>query len=448
MRRPPKKRPPRRTEPSPAAETAALRAELARLQRLLALGAANPDPLGAFFGGLLDSDHRRAQWNTFAYRQKKADWVDALADEVVDLVWHDINRPADECLEILLKNFDFTVNKRAYVLSRIILYWTSYQARLGDFDILPYVEKFGRVAGSWGGFEFTWAEGIAHLAARGREEQARALLAEHQRVYNLKALDEYLPAAAFARRCGLANERIERSAELYEIIRRSVEDQRADKVFPGRTVALVGNGPGELGRGRGREIDDHEVVVRLNTYNTAPKYHRDYGARTDAWAVLLNYGSAKMPDYSNLKYLLLAQFPEEQRLKPEDVDFFLSCVRDGKEILCFSPAARRRCALELPKVPSSGLLTAALLKAVNPGRFTASDIYGMSFAEPARNAAPGWTHYDGFENSHATFSRIYKRVGWSGPDEYRAELADEYLRLQFHDLEREKDYFGRLFGRD
>jgi hypothetical protein len=55
------------------------------------------------------------------------------------------------------------------------------------------------------------------------------------------------------------------------------------KIKPG-SVALVGNGTSLLGKGYGIEIDDHDVVVRMNAAPTA-EYEEDVGSRTD-WRVL------------------------------------------------------------------------------------------------------------------------------------------------------------------
>ena len=54
-------------------------------------------------------------------------------------------------------------------------------------------------------------------------------------------------------------------------------------IFPEGKIAVVGNGPCELGQGRGAEIDAHPTVIRCNNFVLAG-YEADYGARATHWA--------------------------------------------------------------------------------------------------------------------------------------------------------------------
>jgi hypothetical protein len=49
------------------------------------------------------------------------------------------------------------------------------------------------------------------------------------------------------------------------------------------SIAIVGNGPNEIGRGKGAEIDSHDVVVRCNNYEISDAYREDYGVKTTHW---------------------------------------------------------------------------------------------------------------------------------------------------------------------
>lgn len=60
--------------------------------------------------------------------------------------------------------------------------------------------------------------------------------------------------------------------------RRSISRQQASSYFAGRTVAIVGSGPG-VARNAPGIVDAHEVVVRVNNYKLVP----GAGARTDVF---------------------------------------------------------------------------------------------------------------------------------------------------------------------
>ena len=55
------------------------------------------------------------------------------------------------------------------------------------------------------------------------------------------------------------------------------------KFPPLEKVAVIGNGPTELGKGTGPHIDSFEGVVRCNNYRLDGEFAKDYGTRTTHW---------------------------------------------------------------------------------------------------------------------------------------------------------------------
>lgn len=49
-----------------------------------------------------------------------------------------------------------------------------------------------------------------------------------------------------------------------------------------KSIAIVGNGSSHLHKGRGCEIDEHDVVVRFNNFKING-FEADYGSKTDIW---------------------------------------------------------------------------------------------------------------------------------------------------------------------
>lgn len=72
---------------------------------------------------------------------------------------------------------------------------------------------------------------------------------------------------------------------LYALKRFDANEERFREYITGKAVAVVGNSPCELGLGKGREIDDHDIVIRFNNYVIDDKTVSDYGAKENVWAL-------------------------------------------------------------------------------------------------------------------------------------------------------------------
>ncbi|MBU2925113.1 glycosyltransferase family 29 protein [Colwellia sp. 1_MG-2023] len=84
-----------------------------------------------------------------------------------------------------------------------------------------------------------------------------------------------------------------------QVIRQSVIHKHEEFLayIKGKSIAIVGNSPSELGKGHGKEIDSYDVVIRFNNYSTEAKYADDYGRKVNVWAITpgiesLNYQEA------------------------------------------------------------------------------------------------------------------------------------------------------------
>ncbi|MCL2704748.1 MAG: glycosyltransferase family 29 protein [Spirochaetaceae bacterium] len=65
-------------------------------------------------------------------------------------------------------------------------------------------------------------------------------------------------------------------------IYQSLLNRSFEKLVAGKSIAIVGNGPQQIGKGTGKEIDTHDIVIRFNNFKIAG-YENDYGTRTDIW---------------------------------------------------------------------------------------------------------------------------------------------------------------------
>lgn len=112
---------------------------------------------------------------------------------------------------------------------------------------------------------------------------------------DLEDLYRFLNICNFATKHGFNQLEIEKSARIF----RKFEDTRKKQILyhllKGKTVALVGNGPYEIGKKSGKEIDAHDIVIRMNNY-VIEGFEEDYGKRTDIW--IYGFGGKDIEDKS------------------------------------------------------------------------------------------------------------------------------------------------------
>ena len=121
---------------------------------------------------------------------------------------------------------------------------------------------------------------ISSLMELKKEERAQSTLRAYVKKYGKKDIHVVYPAALLAERLGISNEKIHKAAVICEVILQN--ENLLETYFAGKSVAVVGSGPYESGKGRGDEIDRHDVVVRFNDYRT-DRFAQDYGKKANVW---------------------------------------------------------------------------------------------------------------------------------------------------------------------
>lgn len=162
------------------------------------------------------------------------------------------------------------------------------------------------------------------------------------------------------------------------------------------SICVVGNSPCDLGRGLGKTIDGHAVVIRFNNFSTAPEYSQDYGTKTDVWC--------RSPSYRHINRrsgfkpaLTLAVAPLQWRIENgQDMPIEYMSRNDPLDVAPVEliVATAVRCGAP----PSSGILTLAWVESILGGLdgvsscgFELTDQQnGLNhyFRNPERNKAP------------------------------------------------------------
>ncbi len=181
-------------------------------------------------------------------------------------------------------------------------------------------------------------------------------------------------------------------------------------------IAIVGNGPQELGRGLGAQIDSHGMVVRFNTYSTAFPQSHDYGTKTDLWVRMPATGYVKTEMENACQNVMVTGVNRLNRSTSlwdwADVE-----IQAGRQIAFVPKDPYYELIEKLGMIPTAGLLLAYMLYRetgpVDPAR-----IFGCSFAEDmpveagaayhhSDTAAASGSRHD-FDVEHAFFQTIRK----------------------------------------
>ncbi len=127
-----------------------------------------------------------------------------------------------------------------------------------------------------------WLIYICVLLENGEQDLARDILHRYCLAHGAKLIENYLPIARFALQNGVVSENIKKAALVHDCFARNQGNKLLERLLKGKSVAIVGNGPSEIGTGRGAEIDSHDIVIRFNNYVTEG-FEADYGRKTDIW---------------------------------------------------------------------------------------------------------------------------------------------------------------------
>ena len=123
----------------------------------------------------------------------------------------------------------------------------------------------------------------ACLLESGNFDEAKRVLFKYLMLDNdIEKIANYLPVSKLAFDMGVHSALIDYAAGIFE----KFENSRREKTFinfiKDKKIAIVGNGPQEIGKNKGAEIDAHDVVIRFNKFKL-DGYESDYGIKTDVW---------------------------------------------------------------------------------------------------------------------------------------------------------------------
>jgi len=181
-----------------------------------------------------------------------------------------------------------------------------------------------------------------------------------------------------------------------------------NKLIDNKTVALVGNAQSLFDYQYGSEIDDHQVVIRIN--DTAIYYDNTrltHGTKNTIWALWDEYRFiTSQPQYRGPRtdeFFYKGKYHKLNLIgSTADKGFELNKTEFGLDI-------KQRCKKELGN-PSAGLICLYLLNEYNPKYVT---VYGFDFKETKTFSAKENTvdenRYDSFYRHNFKFEEQYAK---------------------------------------
>ncbi len=216
---------------------------------------------------------------------------------------------------------------------------------------------------------------ISFWLLMNEEDKAKEVLHLYLKKWKLKDIETILPVANLAYKYGYSNTIIEKSSFVFEKFKESEINEEFKNFVKNKKVAIVGNGPQELGTNNGEKIDNYDVVIRFNDATKYKNNIEDYGSKTN---ILSRYQGSVFPTES---YELLAH--------AEDiyfVGFWLKTIedlykytKDGNKICYFPHKDLFKQNVDL-NTPTTGVQYLWWIKNINPN-FSIDDCYGFSFKE-------------------------------------------------------------------
>lgn len=125
-----------------------------------------------------------------------------------------------------------------------------------------------------------WLYLASSLIEKNNIIHAEKIVKKYFKVYNGVDVERYPLVASLCGKLGLLNINIKKSAFVIEKLNKN--KNLLHEITFNKSVALVGNGPSEVGTNNGKFIDDYDVVIRFNNFIT-DGFEEDYGKKVDVW---------------------------------------------------------------------------------------------------------------------------------------------------------------------
>lgn len=129
-----------------------------------------------------------------------------------------------------------------------------------------------------------WLIYVSCLLQRGNKTEALRILQKYLYCFDKTNIPYFLPVAHLAYENGISDQRIELANKLFlHFEQQQKENSFEEKIVNAKRIAIIGNAPNEINKNKGKEIDSHDLVIRLNNFQIKG-FEQDYGSKVDVWS--------------------------------------------------------------------------------------------------------------------------------------------------------------------
>ena len=328
----------------------------------------------------------RANFSVFEHIEQIRDAYVREAEVFSFLCGTECSIPYDEIQKILYKCVSENTFHRGWCYNTLI-WQTMYQGKIED--TIPIFEEIDR-NDLWETLpnEILLRCISAYLYIKN-VDLAKKYLYLFIKKYGLSGIEGFYPVANLAQSCGFKSERLMRSSAIFIEMQRNLESCYFENFIKDKSVAIVGNGPQEIGTKNGKKIDSYDVVIRFNGFKCCG-FEDDYGSKT---TILSQSMGTPVRNSEIFQCYLFIDDIYAFHMSDEITDRLYDCLQNGRIIFAYPTKIIQKQKEETGlKSLSSGLRMIYWVKSINP-HFSVDDCFGFSFKRDKITDGRDWKHY-------------------------------------------------------
>jgi len=231
---------------------------------------------------------------------------------------------------------------------------------------------------------------ICCLLEMGDNNEAKRVLKKFIENKGFNDIWKYMPVARLFVDMGYKDFTIEKSAFVFERFEKNRSENTLLKLLIDKSIAVIGNGPSELGKNRGKEIDSHEIVIRMNNFQF-DGYECDYGTKTNIWVRNAHRDLIDRDIIEDVDYILWESDYWHIHIQQNHLDLMFRDVKVAENKIGYMYNLRSEiCSNSSVLNPTTGMQLVYYLEK-HRKLFSKLDYYGFSFMDARGNVT--YNHY-------------------------------------------------------